>query len=112
MKDPLDEASRTRFFCSLDNKAVLKALFKFKDDELTFHKAYQVTQEIKEAAKAAKETVYWTTSKSVYKVGQQKRKANPPRAPIPKAKDTSQRKPTNHLPRFLVKTHTGKDCPI
>ena len=30
IKDPLDEALRTRFICSLDNEAVLKALFKLK----------------------------------------------------------------------------------
>ena len=35
IKAPLDEAMRTRFMCSLNNEAVLKALFKVKDDELT-----------------------------------------------------------------------------
>ena len=35
IKDPLDEALRTRFICSINNEAVLKALFKVKDDELT-----------------------------------------------------------------------------
>ena len=91
IKDPLDEALRTRFICCVDNEAVLKALFKLKDDELTFVKACQVVQET-EAARVAKETVYGTTSKPVYKVGQPKSKANPPRAPIPKAKDTPQGK--------------------
>ena len=32
IKDPLDEAMRTRFICAISNEAVLKALFKIKDD--------------------------------------------------------------------------------
>ena len=28
IKDPLDEALRTKFICSVDNEAVLKTLFK------------------------------------------------------------------------------------
>ena len=36
IKDPLDEALRTRFTCSMDNEAALKASFKLKDDEPTF----------------------------------------------------------------------------
>ncbi|XP_048586178.1 uncharacterized protein LOC116604056 [Nematostella vectensis] len=55
--DPLDEAMRTRFICSINNEAVLKALFKVKDDELTFVKAVQLAIEIEDAAKVAKETV-------------------------------------------------------
>ena len=31
IKDPLDEALRTKFICSVDNEAVLKTLFKLKD---------------------------------------------------------------------------------
>jgi len=34
--DPLDEALRTRFICSVNNEAVLMALFKMKADELDF----------------------------------------------------------------------------
>ena len=34
IKDPLDEALRTRFICSINNEAVLKALFKVKDSDL------------------------------------------------------------------------------
>ena len=83
----MDEALWNRLICSVDNEAILKALFKLKDDELTFVKAYQVAQE-REAARVAKETVYGTTSKPVHKVGRPKSKVNPPRAPIPKAKDT------------------------
>ena len=39
IKDPQDEALRSRFICSVNNEAVLKALFKVKDDELDFAKA-------------------------------------------------------------------------
>ena len=115
IKDPLDEALRTRFICSMDNEAVLKALFRFKDDELTLVKAYQIAQETEEAAKVAKEMVYGTTSKPVYKVGQPKSKANPPRAPIPKAKDTPQGKLDHPLSkgscgRCGKRNHAIKDC--
>ena len=39
IKDPLDEAMRTRFIWSVDNEEDLKALFKLWDDELTFARA-------------------------------------------------------------------------
>ena len=42
----------------MNNEAVLKALFKIKEDELTFAKAVQVAFETEDAAKVAKETVY------------------------------------------------------
>ena len=41
-----DEAMRTRFICAVKNEAVLKAVFKLRDDELTFSKAVEVVQEI------------------------------------------------------------------
>ena len=55
---PLDEALRTRFICSINNEAVLKALFKVKDDELTFARAIEIAIETEGAAKVAKETVH------------------------------------------------------
>ncbi|XP_033112551.1 uncharacterized protein LOC117113351 [Anneissia japonica] len=58
IKDPLDEALRTNFMCSVNNEAVLKALFKIKDDDLSFTKAIQVAAEVEDAAKYAKEIVY------------------------------------------------------
>ena len=60
----------------MDNEAVLKAIFKLKDDELTFTKAIQVAQESEEAARVAKESVQGPVSKPVYKVGQPKSKAS------------------------------------
>ena len=48
---------RTRFVCSVGNKAVVKALFKFNDDDLTFCNAMEVASE-EDAAEVAKETVH------------------------------------------------------
>ena len=56
--DPQDEALCTRFICSVNNEAVLKALFSMKDDELTFAKAVAVAQETEDAARVAKETAH------------------------------------------------------
>ena len=39
IKDRQDEAMQTRFICSIRNEAVLKAIFKVSDEELTFSKA-------------------------------------------------------------------------
>ena len=62
IKDSPDEALRTRFMCSVGNEAILKALFKVNDDELTFAKAIAIAVEIEEAVKVAKETVYGSPS--------------------------------------------------
>ena len=77
IKDPLDEALRTKFICSVDNEAVLKTLFKLKDDELKFSNAIiRVAQEVEEAAKVAKETVHGQPSTSVKKVYHAKSKTS------------------------------------
>ena len=68
IKDPQDEALRQRFICSVNNEAVLKALFKIKDNELTFAKAIQTAIETEDAAKVAKETVYGSKARPVNKV--------------------------------------------
>jgi len=52
--DPLNEALRTRFICSVNNEAVLKAHFKMKSDELDFHTTIQVAIQPEDAAKVAK----------------------------------------------------------
>ena len=74
--DALDKDLRTRFICSVDNEVVIKALFKLKDDELTFAKGIQVhvhvTQETVEAARVAKEIVYGKTFKPVTRWDSQK----------------------------------------
>ena len=56
--------------CSVDNEAVLKALFKIKDDELSFSKAIEVAMDIEDAAKCAKETVYGEKMSNVDKIRQ------------------------------------------
>nr|KAG5710284.1 hypothetical protein BaRGS_009000 [Batillaria attramentaria] len=66
--DPQDEALRQRFICSVNNEAVLKALFKVKDTELDFAKAVKIAIETEDAAKVAKETVYGSKPRPVNKV--------------------------------------------
>ena len=70
--DPQDEALRQRFICSVNNEAVLKALFKVKDNELTFAKAVQTAIEVEDAAKVAKETVHGSKPKPVNKMQKKK----------------------------------------
>ena len=68
---------RTRFICAVKNEAVLKAVFKLRDDELTFSKAVEIAQEMEEAAKVAKETVHGSSetpsTASVYKMSDKKK---------------------------------------
>ena len=86
IQDPQDEAMRTRFMCSINNEAVLKALFKVPDNELTFSKAIQVALETEEAAKVAKETIHGSKTDPVMKIKQQKTART-------EAKDSASRKP-------------------
>ena len=74
-EDPLDEALCTRFLCSINNEAVLKALFKVKDNELTFSRAIEITVETEDAAKVAEETVFSSKLQPVLKVNVQKFKS-------------------------------------
>ena len=63
IKDPQDESMRTKFICSIKNEAVIKDLFKVKDDELTFFRAVEIAAETEEAAKAAKNHLWhWRSS--------------------------------------------------
>ena len=57
IQNPLDEAMRTRFVRSIQNEATIKALFKAKDDELTFSRAIEIAAEAEEATRVAQETV-------------------------------------------------------
>ena len=63
--DPQEESMRTKCICSIKNEAVIKALFKVKDDELTFSRAVEIATETEEAAK---ETTYGIGAVSVNKV--------------------------------------------
>ena len=55
--NPQDDAMCTRFICSMQNEAFLKAVFKEKGGELIFAKAIQIANEIEETTKVAKETI-------------------------------------------------------
>lgn len=61
IKDPLDEAMRTCLICTINNEAVLKSLFKVKEDELSFARAIDIACEVEEAAQVAKDTVHGNT---------------------------------------------------
>ena len=58
IRNPLDEALRTSFICNVQNEAVLKALFRIPENELSFAKAIGIADEIESAALVAKDTVY------------------------------------------------------
>ena len=56
--NPLDEEMRTCFICAINNEAILKSVFREKEDKLTFTKAVEIETEVEEAAKTAKAQVY------------------------------------------------------
>ncbi|XP_014676131.1 PREDICTED: uncharacterized protein LOC106816090 [Priapulus caudatus] len=82
---------RTRFICSVNNEAVLKALFKIKDDELSYARAIQVAMETEDAAKVAKETVHGIQPRLVNKLQHEPRSSPPV---------SSGGHSTNHGPRY------------
>ena len=49
--DTQDKALRTRSICSVENEAILKALFKLKDEELTFARASTLQWRLKKPLK-------------------------------------------------------------
>jgi hypothetical protein len=108
IRDPLDEALRTRFICSVNNEAVLKSFFKIKDDELNFNKAIHVAQETEDAARVAKETVYGKQT-NVNKVTHQKGKksSNSSTQFTQKDSDNQQKKPCHRCDRT---NHTADQC--
>ena len=122
IKDPQDEAMRTRSMCSVNNEAVLKVLFKVKDDELTFAKALIVAQESEEAAKVAKETVYGAKqiqqspspySSSINQVQSSQQQFSPRRHARPAAGGKPKRDfPRGTCPRCSKTDHGSKDCPF
>ena len=72
LKDPQDEAFRTRFKCSISKEAVLKAIFKLNDDEVNFEKAIDTAVNVEESAKVAKAQVYGSKASPVYSIKEQK----------------------------------------
>ena len=114
IKDPLDEALRTRFICSIKNQAVLKALFKVKDSDLTFAKAITIAMETEDVSKVAKETVHGNKSGSVHKVQYFKKQADEHSVLKPKFKSKDQKRrdfAKGVCPRCGKTEHLSKDCP-
>ena len=70
IRDPQDEALCTHFICSVNNEAVLKALFKVSD-KLDFTCTIATVVETEDTTKVAKETIYGNKPKLVNKVKQQ-----------------------------------------
>ena len=112
IKDPQDEALRTRFICSVSNEAVLKALFRIPDEELTFAKAVAVATETEDAARVAKETVHGSKSSEVHQVNKKPRvkHENTTRKPKPN-KQNFFSFPKGTCGRCGTTNHTGKECP-
>ena len=104
IKDSQDEALRQRFICSIGNEAVLKALFKMKDDDLTFARAVEVALETEDAAKVAKETAQGTQPKHVHKVSRM-----PPKSDVLVNSLQSKKKSPNCM-RCGSTNHQSSDC--
>ena len=104
IEDPQDEALRQRFICSVNNEAVLKALFKVKDTDLTFARAVQVSIETEDAARVAKETVYSSKARPVNKVHQKQKKG--PQQNHQQSHSKDQQKCYR-----CGKVHKASDCP-
>ena len=108
--------------CSVNDEAVLKALFKVKDAELTFAKAIAVVVETEDAAKVAKETVYGSSSKQVVAVNKVQDKS-PRTSDSPSGVESSRSKAALHsrhktdfpkgtCPRCGKTDHGARDCPF
>ena len=104
IEDPQDKALRQRFICSVNNEAVLKALFKVKDTDLTFARAVQVAIETEDAARVAKETVYSSKARPVNKVHQKQKKS--PQQNHQQSHSKDQQKCYR-----CGKVHKASDCP-
>lgn len=113
IKDPLDEAMRTRFVCSVENEAILKALFKKQDDQLTFAAALEIAMEVEDAAQVARETICATTTSPVVHAVRGDSGKNSIRTPAGKPKKAQAY--TNHFPpgncfRCGQANHRSQDC--
>jgi len=47
IRDPQNEALRTRFICPVGNEAILKGLFKLNDEDLTFTELFKLSWKLK-----------------------------------------------------------------
>ncbi|KII61549.1 hypothetical protein RF11_07127 [Thelohanellus kitauei] len=64
IKDPLEEALKTAFVCSVSNETVLKAIFHKASEELKFEDIIDIATEVEEASKAAKAQLDSTNSEN------------------------------------------------
>lgn len=62
---PSTEQSARDISCLVNYKAVLKAMFQVKVDEFSLNGAVQTVIEMEDAAKVAKETIFWSKWKSL-----------------------------------------------
>ena len=108
IKDPQDEALRTRFICSVNNEAILKALFKLKDEDLTFTRAIEIASETEDAAKVAKETVHGPKPNPVHKLKPSGAPRN--KEAEPKKQTTSNQKPSQMCFRCGNPNHKAPNC--
>lgn len=111
IKDPQDEALRTKFICSIQNEAVLKALFKVDGDKLTFAKAIEIASETEEAAKVAKETAHGSATGQVHKVlSKPQRKFSKGKTQKPATIQKPATKSNSPCWRCDKSNHTSEDC--
>ena len=54
---------RTCFVCSVNNEAIFKAIFRIKEDQLSFAKAIQVATQVEDDMKVPKDIIYGTSEK-------------------------------------------------
>ena len=52
IKNPLDEEMRACFICAINNEAILKSVFREKEEKLTFATAVEIATEVAKTAKA------------------------------------------------------------
>ena len=109
--DPLDEALRTRFICSISNEAVLKAIFKIKDTDLTFAKAITVANETEDAARVAKETVHGVKNTEIHKINTNAPRGSTSKSPRTNTPSSSSPFPKGTCGRCGRDNHIGKNCP-
>ena len=93
---------RTKFICSIDNEAVLKALFKVKDNELTFAKAIEIAIETEDAAKVANETLHGLKHQELINKIQSNK--------IGKSASANQQSSTSECIRCGRMGHSSKNC--
>ncbi|KII71981.1 hypothetical protein RF11_10238 [Thelohanellus kitauei] len=80
IKDPLEEALKTAFVCSVSNETVLKAIFHKASEELKFEDIIDIATEVEEASKAAKAQLDSTNSENVFLVKGKRNTSRSPRA--------------------------------